>query len=272
MSRYLRKIWVSLCAVALSGGLALADHHEGGDDDAMADGGAAHGLTLPKGKIAIHGVVEVNMSKDAVGKPFSIAPDIWYGVSDKLTVGVVHSGFGATGFLGGVGNGLCLAGEEKGCAEVYDNVGFEGKFSLKAEPNMSLAAVGGVHLLTLSDPMFADLKLGLAGAWRSGKISVMFAPSIFIGLTERDFNKEILFIPVGAMFAANPKLAVGAQTGIAGPLDGFGDAYIVPLSLGGHYAVSDKVMVGAAFSFLNIAGKESSADFRALNLMLGYMM
>jgi hypothetical protein len=74
------------------------------------------------------------------------------------------------------------------------------------------------------------------------------------------------------MFAVNPKLGVGAQTGIAGPLDGFGDAYAIPLSFGAHYMVSDKIMAGGAFSFLNIAGEGSSADFRALNIMVGYMM
>jgi hypothetical protein len=36
--------------------------------------------------------------------------------------------------------------------------------------------------------------------------------------------------------------------------------------------VSDKIMAGGAFSFLNIAGEGSSADFRALNIMVGYMM
>ena len=50
-------------------------------------------------------VIDVNMSADAVGKPFSIAPDIYYGVSDKLSVGLTHD------------TGLCLAGEENGCAD-----------------------------------------------------------------------------------------------------------------------------------------------------------
>jgi hypothetical protein len=93
------------------------DSGDGGGDAAMdGEGGGHPGMMLPKGAIAIHAVVEVNMSADLVAKPFSIAPDVWYGVSPKLQVGLVHSRMGQTGFLGGAGllgagAGLCLAGE-----------------------------------------------------------------------------------------------------------------------------------------------------------------
>ena len=85
-------------------------------------------------------------------------------------------------------------------------------------------------------------------------------------------NEEKINVPVGATFAVNPKLMVGAQTGISGYLDGFGDAYFIPLTLGGMYMVSDTLGAGAFFSFDNIAGNNSSADFRSLQLAVHYMV
>ncbi|MFN2169452.1 MAG: hypothetical protein ACK2U9_24740, partial [Anaerolineae bacterium] len=213
-----------------------------------------------------------NLSADMVAKPFSIAPDIWYGVSPKLTVGLVHSGYGATGFYGGAGKGLCLAGEDNGCAEVYDNVGVEAKFLVLGDGPLSLAANGGIHVLSLSDPMFLDLKVGVIGNYNMNKLNIGFAPNIFIGLTERDFNKEALAVPVYVMFQANPKLGAGVQTGISGPLDGFGDFYRIPVTIFAKYAVNPKICAGLAFSFDNLAGKDGSADYRSLNLMVGYAM
>jgi len=254
---------------------------EGGGGEAAADegGGTAPGMTLPKGGIVIHALVEVNMSADFVGKPFSIAPDIWYGVSDKLTVGLSHSSWAATGFFGGVGEGLCLAGEDNGCYKVYNNLGLEAVYGVKEDASMSLAATGGLEIPALATPgadgdiMLMGIKLGVKGEYRTGKIGIQFEPNLYSGATERDAgNKEKLFIPVGAMYSVDAKLHAGVQTGIAGPLDGFGDAYTVPFSFGAYYMVSPKIAAGGVFSFLNLAGKNSSADYRSLSLILGYMM
>jgi hypothetical protein len=38
-------------------------------------------------------------------------------------------------------------------------------------------------------------------------------------------------VPVDVNYMVNPKLGVGVQTGIHGPLDGFGDSFFVPVAL-----------------------------------------
>jgi hypothetical protein len=252
------------------GGEEAAD--TGGGDAEPAEEGEGMGLVLPKGKIAIMGAIEVNLSKDAVAKPFSIAPDVWYGVNEKLSVGLVHSAFGQSGFMLGGGQGLCLAGEDNGCAKVYNNVAVDAKYLVMGDGPLQLAANGGVNIWQLSDPMLLSIKVGVVGQYTAGKIIVGFAPNVWVGATERDFNKELLNVPVSAMFAVNPKLAAGIQVGISGPLDGFGDFYRVPLVIGGHYAVSDQISAGLGFGFTNIAGKDSSADGRTLVLAVGYML
>jgi len=258
---------------------------DGANEGTAEGGGAKHGLVLPKGGISLHVGLEINMSTDAVGKPFSIAPDVWYGVNEKLSAGIVHSVYGRTGFWDGYRSSLCLAGEENGCAKVYDNIGVAGKYALSQTADMGLAAIGGLHVNSF-DPMLLALRVGVEGMWTSGKMAVHFVPSLQIGLTEREpeaatpgiavsANKEVLAIPVSLMYAASHQLHAGVQTGIRGPLDGFGDAYSVPLSLGAIYMVNPQIMVGGAFGFNRILGAElpegvSAMDFRALNIFFGW--
>jgi hypothetical protein len=224
-------------------------------------------LILPKGKIAVNVVLGVNLSTDAVAKPIAIAPDVWYGVAPKLDVGLVHSNYGLTGFWFQPGGGVCVTGEENGCAKLYDGpVGLLARFLL-AEGGVDLAANGGLVISSL-DPMTLSLKLGVDGRWMSGKIAVLFNPYVGIGLTERDFNKEEIGVPVTVGYMVNEKLHAGVQTGIAGPLDGFGDFFIVPVGLGALFALNENMSVGGAFNFVNLAGNNGGADFRTLDLML----
>lgn len=249
------------------------------------------GLTLMKGKIVIGGeTVNIGLFPDppGVAKPVSIAPSIWYGVSDKLTVGVTHDGgstmwtprpalgFTATSILGvpvllPSGQGICLTGTDGGCAKVYNNISVDGLFSIKAE-KFSLAAHPALDVGSF-DPLVLSLRIGVLGTYAaSEKITVAFDPRIKIGLTERDFNKETIDVPVWLWYHVNEKMGVALNTGISGPLDGFGDAFFVPVGFNFTYKANEKLSVGADFSFLNLIGKNGDADGRMLGLRAQYAL
>ncbi|MGE0404173.1 MAG: hypothetical protein AB7T06_46120, partial [Kofleriaceae bacterium] len=60
---------------------------------AAAEAATTSSLLVGKGKVWITGpTVGISLSTDAVGKPINLAPAIYYGVNEKLTVGVTHSG------------------------------------------------------------------------------------------------------------------------------------------------------------------------------------
>lgn len=244
---------------------------------AAEEGGAtadAHSMITPKGKLRIDVSIGVNMSKELVGKPISINPDVWYGVAPKLEVGLAHSSYGLTGFWGtdALGGGLCLTGTDNGCAKFYDGpVGVLGRYAL-VEGDLTVAADGGVVIGSL-DPMQLSLKVGVRGVKKMDKLMIGFAPFIALGLTERDAgNKEYLGVPVDVNYMVNDKLGVGVQTGIQGPLDGFGDAYFVPLSLAGMYQVNENINAGASFTLLRVAGFEGpgAADLRGLSVFASW--
>ncbi len=245
----------ALALVAMSYGEARADAHE--EDGSVATEASAK-MTLPAGSLLIQLPVEVNLSKDLVAKPLSIAPDIWYGVADKLTVGIVHSSLAGGGFfIGGSGSGVCVTGEDNGCGEVYDNVGLDLRFSL-LEGGFLLAAEAGAFVEAF-DPLTLSAKVGLAGMLAAGPLNIIFSPNIFIGITERDGttvgevvvggNKEVISVPVTFAVGLGSAVSFGVQTGLSATLEDLADNIVVPLSAGLRFNVSPKLGFDAAFSF-----------------------
>ncbi|HEU5057607.1 MAG TPA: hypothetical protein VFU21_13830 [Kofleriaceae bacterium] len=247
------------------------------------------GPTLRRGAFAFLASLQIGASKGGKAfEPVSIAPDAWYGVSDRLEVGVVTSWVGMTGFwsgamLGFAPSGLCTSHRTNaagiGCPKRFDNAGAEAHYALLAEGSFQLAAGGGLHA-TSFDPFTLDVKLGTHGMWRAGRVGLSLAPSLFIGVTQRHdppdgtSNKESIQLPIAVTFAALPQLLVGLQSGVRGPLDGFGDAYSIPAALGAIFLATPQIMVGGAFSFERVAGGDDldPGDLRSMTLSAGYML
>ena len=264
--------------------------------DAEIEASTAMGPTLPAGKLAITAAVQVGFSSEVgggeAGTPLSIAPDVWYGINKDLSAGLVTSIHGLTGFWGGqlgvVGTGVCLSDEPgtdgvaAGCNGTFDNAGVEGLYALKSDASLSFAAGAGVHALSF-DPLLLDIKVGVRGMWRAGRIGVGFAPSVFFAVTERGDeggNYERLFVPVDLSFMVSSSLSVGVQSGVAGTFQNLGADYTVPVALGGLFMINPKIMVAAAFSLDRVTGGETegvddprgTADVRSASLTLGYTM
>lgn len=232
-------------------------------------GGPAPITGVRAGGIAIWGSIEVNASSNQFAKPFSISPDIIYGVNDALSVSLVHSTYATTGFLGAGGRfggrSLCLAGKTDGCPKLYNNVGILAKYALSE----SLAIDGGLVLPSI-DPMFAGIKVGVVGRHQAGPVMLMYSPNLYVGATKRDAgNKESINVPVMGVVPVGPVMA-GVQTGIYGQLSKFGDNFGIPLSVLGMMHINPNLMAGASFTFNRIAGKGHSADFRSLTLFVGW--
>ncbi|HEX8107350.1 MAG TPA: hypothetical protein VF516_06445 [Kofleriaceae bacterium] len=245
---------------------------------AAAGGEGGEQLTLQKGRLVLNAYLGINLSSGLTFKPVSLSPDLWYGVSDDLTVGLVHSFVGTTGFLGGFGlsgQSLCLTGTSSGCANLYSNVGAEARYKLKMS-GIAFAVDGGVYALRIQDPMLLDVKLGAVGRWRKGPLAVEAAPNLLVGLTNRSVttagvdvttNPDILSLPGSVLYTLNPMITVAAQVGLVLPLENTGDTYTLPLSVGAFYHVNDQLDVTAAFSLPRlIAASGGGIDARSLTL------
>lgn len=227
-------------------------------------------ITVPKGMFMVTGAVSVGLTTDLVGQPITIAPNLLYGVSDKLQVGLVHP------------RGICLNGEIEAVGTVIDDL-CNGELYNDPGLDVSFAFMTGSlnlggHLtaqVRAFDPFLFGIKVGVIGKFRAGKLSVLFDPGVYVGITERDGvmmapspNPDVLSVPVQVGFQANSKLFAFLATGIDGGLSGFGDSFVIPLGVGAFYTVASKLNVGASFTFPGIAGSDlASADARTLALL-----
>src|SRR5712672_2804505 len=123
---------------------------------AAAGGEGGEQLTLQKGRLVLNAYLGIGLSSGGAFKPISVSPDIWYGVTDDITAGVVHSAVGTTGFIGGVGESLCLTGTSNGCGDLYSNAGVEGRYKLKMS-GIALAVDGGLYSGHVTDLKLLEL-------------------------------------------------------------------------------------------------------------------
>jgi hypothetical protein len=239
------------------------------------DVGGFRSLLPASGTFRFDTTVFVNLSKDETGEPVQLAPDLWYGVTDRFALGVVHSSYNTVGFYG-YGGGICVSGEDQGCSEVYDNVGARGLYQFKGEgEGLLLAADAGLMAATF-DPTVMSVRLGVLGAVRWPKASLEFNPAVDINVTEREGGlNEMLYVPVEMKFLAAPRLSLSFHSGVWTYLDSteFGNSWVLPVGFGGMYQIAELFGLGARFTWPMLASGEgwdylSTGDFRSLEVYL----
>ncbi len=236
-----------------------------------SDGNAAPSMiTLGKGRLSIGVAVEASLNENAVFDPLTIAPDIYYGVTDELQIGLVHSSWARNGFVQ-PGNSLCIG---DACGDAYNGLALDVVYGFLNNGDMELGAHLQIGFGPL-DPLFLDVRAGVKGHWTSGKIGVMFDPYVTFGITETDAsNRAGLGIPVGVGYMASEQLMPFLYTGFYGAFEEFGDSWIIPLGIGAMYHVNANLGLGGGFQFvpLTAADGDGAFDNRSLSLWVKYNM
>jgi hypothetical protein len=260
-----------------------------GNTAVEANAKASGRMTLPGGTFYLAAVAETNLAKGAAGKPISIAPDLWYGASDKLTLGLVHSSRGTSGFLTGFVNGLCFRGGSGGgvCAaglgSIYTTAGAEARIAI-SEGGFALALPIGLYASAFKPDPVLSAKIGLIGRWQAGPLALELQPTLFAGLTQRKIdmagttvsnNEDRFGLPLTLIFQLSPAFALAAQTGITMVVEHAKDTYQVPAALGLAWRATPKLSVDVAFGLAAVVDANRMTkpfDGRNLTLGVGYGM
>ncbi|HEY0705692.1 MAG TPA: hypothetical protein VGG33_02790 [Polyangia bacterium] len=231
-------------------------------------------IMQPGGSLVIAVPLVISLSKDFVADPINIPLDIYYGVSDDLTLGITHSNGVVQGVMPyQITRGLCLSGDvfcsKPGPAadrshRFYNNIGLDALLRLAAG-TLQLAGHGGLDFASL-DPSAIHLRLGvLAKAPLGENIAILTDPRVLIALNKRDAgNDDYLTFPIAVQLGTASGLRLSGMTGISGPLDGFGDAFTGWLGAFLALGVNQSVDVFGSFTFETLYGKNGGADWRTL--------
>jgi hypothetical protein len=234
---------------------------------------SARRLVLDQGHIAAQVFVKINMSKDAEGEPTTITPDLYFGVTNYLQLGVVHTSPLGWQTPGNASTALCTTGKSHGCPKVYNNLGFDALGLILPGP-VEIAGHARFNIAPL-DPFRINLLVGFESKLRLTWFSIVLYPSIQIGLNKRnqpdgatpDGNKEVIYLPGEIIFQVTPLLAILGQAAIYSPAKNFGDYYRIPVGAAGLMTVSPLLDVGLRWAWDNLGHRSpgvSRNDERSL--------
>lgn len=268
---------ITLLALFATEGTGRAQVHAGSEDvpavsDApMGKHSVRRGVQGPAGLLTLRLNLLVNASSNSFFKPTSLAPDMFYSITDNVQIGLLHTG--PMGWQTLPGAGLCLTGSGTGgCPEVYNNVGFDFMYGL-LYGDFHLSLHSSLFLMSIADPLWTMWTVGLTGKLHfSDVVALFFDPQIGITLSNRSIYEDYLFVPVELQFQAAPAVSVKVLTGITGQLSGFGDNYRVPLGLGVVGNVSPNIDLGLRFSFDNLLGNVPDGVSRSAERSIGLLM
>jgi hypothetical protein len=249
-------------------------------------------LTLAPGMLEVTVPVDIQASRGLFGKPVSIAPALYYGATERLTVGLRHF------------RGLCLSGSGNGCPEAYDDFSVDAIWGATRDVALALA----LNASPLS-PFALSAEGRVIVRLASGPVALTVTPSLQVGLTQRDTNlgalgpgrfkvlpmafplattsygfflltarnEEFLAIPASLTVQATTDIAVSVASAIHGVLDppagtDFSDTIISPLGAAVIVTPRRALDVGVSFTYLNLFGSRGSSDTRSLQVFATYRM
>lgn len=270
-------------SAAPAGSSAEPGSTEATSDSAQPENGVAQGrMTLPGGGFVLGIVVETNVATGKIAKPISVAPDLWFGLHDRLTAGIYHSGRATTGFLSSYGSGLCfrdgMSGICKaGLSDLYTFLGGEVRIGLSQGRLATALVLGGTARFADPNKLFAA-KAGLLARVHFQRIGVEISPVALIGLNMRKVmdvavNEDFLFVPVTFYVRFAPGVSLALQTGLATTFKNAADNYKVPAAVGLSFWLGEHVSIDAAFGLAAVADKDSATkplDQRSVTVGLSY--
>ena len=201
--------------------------------------------------------IVVNLSKNAVAKPVFIPIDLRFGVTDQLEIFVNHVIPGASPAMGSgpfPAAGLCLGGTSRKCPKGYNNVNVGGQFSFVKASGFEAAGLLALQFKQFSPDMLMAVDVGASVKYTISPVSIRATPQVAISVNKRGpENKESIAFPVQIAVQAAPQIAAFLDTGLGGPVDHFGDFYIVPIGIGANVLVTHGIDVGAEFMLPMVA-------------------
>lgn len=169
---------------------------------------AAPTMVAPQA-LVVAGAVEGRLD----GSQADLAADLWYGLSQRLTLGLRHSQR-AVGTIG-AGRGLCLRGCRAGDPR-YRGVALTARFPV-IDGRTRVVGEAATDVSAWS-PGRAAVVIGAIARWQDRRVWAQAAPRLAIGLVGRaDGNREVARVDVTVGLGLWRSLALELGAGTVGP-------------------------------------------------------
>ncbi|HEX7700676.1 MAG TPA: hypothetical protein VF403_08145 [Kofleriaceae bacterium] len=230
----------------------------------------ARPLVLDEHQISAQLVIENNLAPSGgFAKPLSFAPDLWIGVTPRLTLGIIHSDPSVDRISPGAS--VCVRRDDFICIEVYRGGGIDALYAIDVPGQFSFAPHARLLVRDL-DPVKPALTLGASARWQHGRLAVSADPFLQLGLgNNARGNRAELWIPI--VLAVQPtcrwvfELHTGWDSDVAIINE---DGWHVPVGFAVRAAATTHLDLGGEFGFTSLLGPQNNPKQRVAFVTIGW--
>ena len=253
----------AVAAIAVCAASARADVPGVADADLIA-----RRLVLDGSELELDATLEVSLATSPFARPTSLAPDLWWGVTPRLTIGLTHSLASVDQI--GAGASLCVRTAELGCDRLYRGSNLDARY-LAYDTGALAIAPRARFLVRDVDPVKPAVTLGATLRWRRGRVAIAADPFVQLGLENRAAgNRSQLWLPVYLEVAPACAWLLALHTGWNAALVTIGDDWHVPLALSARVAATRSVDAALEVGFATLGGPQNNVKQRAAMLTLAW--
>ena len=236
----------------------------------------ARPLVLDEGQVAAQLVLETNDAPDhGFGNPVSIAPDVWVGITPRVTLGIIHSDPSVDRFAPGAS--ICihddptLTKDDALChKETYRGGGLDALYNLDMPAGFSFAPHARFLIRDL-EPVKPALTLGASARWQHGRWAVSADPFVQLGLYNLGRgNRAQLWIPIALAVQPMERWVIEFHTGWDSEIETIRDGWHVPIAAGVRAMATQHLEVGGEFGFTSLLGPQNNPKQRVVFLSVGW--
>jgi hypothetical protein len=224
-------------------------------------------LVLARGAFEAQLTIEMNLQLLQVGSPTSVAPDAWYGLTDRWTVGITHASASLDRIDASAS--ICVVHLASVCDRYYRGGAIEARWSWRTG---SFAVAPRARLLLRDvDPVKPAFALGALVRWTRGRFALESDPYLRAGLANTDLgNRTFLMVPLYLLVQPTCRWLVGLHLGWESDLAIARDGSHGPLGLIVKARATDHVDVTLQGGFTSLVGVQNNIKQRAVMFSIGW--
>ena len=222
---------------------------------------------LEDGQVRAELTLEVSLATNPFGRPTSLAPDLWWGVTPRLTLGLIHSHASVDQIDAGAS--FCLRDAELGCDRTYRGSGLDARYLVLDGPVEVAPRLRA--LVRGTDPFEPAITVGALARWRHGTFAIVGDPYLQLGLANRGAgNRAQLWLPLYGQWSPLCAWTFAVHTGWNSELATIRDGWHIPLALSARVAATSFLDIGVEAGFSTLLGPQNNVKQRAAMLTVAW--
>ncbi len=224
-----------------------------------ADDVVSRPLTLEAGELEAQLALEAELAVPLF-QPLAIAPDVWFGVTRRLTLGIIHSDPSLNRIQASAS--FCVRQSALECDRFYEGSGVDARYLVLDDGAFSIAPRVRAYVRGI-DPVKPSATFGATLKYHHRQFAIESDPYLRFSLANAQLgNRGGIVVPLYLEWQPASCWLVFAQTGWDADYAVISDGWHIPFGLGVTWRATRQLDVGAEFGLTTALGPQNDAKQR----------